>query len=732
MAFPSSHYAWSDTSSDDDTGEQSILAAVSVARERSGVNGLCEQCEQIIGWFFLDPHVFSASFGVSADSRFKFICNIQVDNYKPTCRLCNYFDAIAPENDIYAKTGHFRLATSTVGSSFGFDPIGSCRFDTSPIFYLAPARSYPKITAPHTGRSNTIFGFSNADPSRDGVAIRRLAEYADLALVRKWIRLCDEDHVDCLSKAGIELEGFRVIDCQRKTLIAGDKSMQYVTLSYVWGSEVSERPDRSGRLPSVLPDLITGVIKVVLDLGYRYLWIDRYCVSQFDSTGIKSLLLRNMDQIYSKSSLTIIAATTTCPSEGLAGITRPRVIKQKALQMKSVQLLQWIHDVRSEIEGSVWNARGWTYQEAVLSGRRLVFTEKQCYFQCRTGSDFGPKEGSHMESIEYDLTTERNGPQRYMIPVVFPPTRKLSPRDNVTVFQDRVNDYIKRHLSRDSDVLPAFLGILGMLTSESPDFHGHINGVPVFEPKSQWLNTDTAGTLITGITWYFKIDFETLDLNTTPVPPRRRVLPSWTWCDWVNELPSLYPIKWELQTLSTRLPRRDMVLDTTLSLELEDGTVLPWPRDSNVRDLMKMAMAMGIVRCLHILGWLTNLSIPDCSSLDHYEYISCGPYSILGWMVLWLRRLAKERKMDLTCNNEYIFKAWVFAPAVPSYDEDLLEPWDIASMMILDETSSLATFERIEVCKVIMGTPEMEDWKGKSVKDTAEVFGLEMKAFTLV
>lgn len=88
--------------------------------------------------------------------------------------------------------------------------------------------------------------------------------------------------------------------------------------------------------------------------------------------------------------------------------------------------------------------------------------------------------------------------------------------------------------------------------------------------------------------------------------------------------------------------------------------------------------------------------------------------------------------MELTCNNEYVFRAWVFAPVAPPYDEDLVEPRDIASIMILNETSCVATFERIEVCKVIMGTPEMEDRKGKSVKDTAELFELEMKAFTLV
>lgn len=77
----------------------------------------------------------------------------------------------------------------------------------------------------------------------------------------------------------------------------GDIYMKYVTLSYVWGSENSDAPDSYGRLPRVLPDLITGVTRVILALGYRYLWIDQYHVPQIDSSGIKLLLLQNMDHM---------------------------------------------------------------------------------------------------------------------------------------------------------------------------------------------------------------------------------------------------------------------------------------------------------------------------------------------------------------------------------------------------------------------------------------------------
>lgn len=375
--------------------EHAIREAVSAAGKKAAVKGLCTRCDRIVGWFFLDPETFAATLkpGFPVHNRAESICDIEVSKQSSSCKLCTVLKAITPGNGKYANDGAARLALSTVAVFFGFD---SERYSKVPIFFVAPGTTkgpgvhFRCIWHQETLVTSTAFEFSNADPSREGVAIRPLTAQADLSLVKDWIQTCDKLHADCVPKGGIELQGFILIDCKdgRNILVDGDIYMKYVTLSYVWGSEKSDGPDSYGRLPRVLPDLITGVMRVILALGYRYLWIDRYCVPQTDSSGIKLLLLQNMDQIYSQSALTIIAATTKYLSEGLAGITRPRVIEQNSLQMNSVRLLQWVHDVHSEVEGSVWNTRGWTYQEAVLSRRRLVFTEKQCYFQCGVRGDF--------------------------------------------------------------------------------------------------------------------------------------------------------------------------------------------------------------------------------------------------------------------------------------------------------------------------------------------------------
>ncbi|TGO71233.1 hypothetical protein BELL_0604g00010 [Botrytis elliptica] len=504
--------------------------------------------------------------------------------------------------------------------------------------------------------------------------------------------------------------------------------MKYITLSYVWGAEASEGPDQFGRLPSTLPNLITDVIKVVIALGYRYLWIDRYCVPQDDSSDIKSLLIKNMDKIYSQSTLTIIATASKCPSEGLPGVSKPRIAVQKFLQMNSVHLVQWVSNIRHEIDNSVWNTRGWTYQEALLSRRRLVFTETQCYFQCDAGGIRGGKGGCRMESIDDGRITERCSFESDRIPIVFRTRPDHYIDREVSVFGSMVSEYTKRQLSEDSDVLPAFSGVLGMFISECSIFHGHMYGVPIFGPSNNFLPVDATSTLIMGITWKL-----VLNDDTATLPLRRRSLPSWTWCDWTCASPSLFPIEWEEEILGLGDERQaiDIVHDRKLSLEFENGTILPWPREADVADLAQKIILMGNVRFIHVLGWFTYLSVPISSNIKWERWQVCGPYIMYKPIVHWLSRLARDRGMNVTDNEEYVFKAWVYASGKGNFScpEDSKK---VVYMMLLGETSDSNTFERIDVRAFgVQLEWEEEEWREKSTEDIAKRLGWEMKAFRL-
>ncbi|KAF7948756.1 hypothetical protein EAE96_007948 [Botrytis aclada] len=477
---------------------------------------------------------------------------------------------------------------------------------------------------------------------------------------------------------------------------------------------------------------MTDVIKVIIALGYRYLWIDRYCVPQDDSSDIKPLLINNMDKIYLQSTLTIIATTAKSPSEGLPGISKPRIAVQKFLQKNSVRLVQWISNIKHEIDNSTWIKREWTYQEALLSRRRLVFTQTQCYFQCDAGGIRSSKGGCRMESIDYDLTTERF---LFMndIPTIFCPRPKHHIDMEVLIFGDTVSEYTRRQLSKDSDVLSAFLGILSMFMSECSIFHGHIYGVPIFEPSNKLHPVDITAALIMGITWDFDLRFITLKgLTTITLPPRRRSLPSWTWCDWTYASPSLYSIKWKQEILGRGDTSQDVdkVDGQKLSLEFENGTILPWPREADLADLAQKTMLMGNVRFIHVLGWFTYLPVPVSSNAEQSWQVY-GPYKPNLRTMHWLLMLAKERGMSVTDNEEYIFKAWIYASGTDRYSFDGY-PKEVVHMMLLGEISDLNTFERIDICKFgVQFELGEEEWRKTSLEDVAGLLGCELKAFRL-
>ena len=70
------------------------------------------------------------------------------------------------------------------------------------------------------------------------------------------------------------------------------------------------------------------------------------------------------------------------PNCGLAGVTSGLRSAISPFKMGEWSLIPQELSVAEDIERSQWNSRGWTYQEGILSIRRLIFNTKQTYFQC--------------------------------------------------------------------------------------------------------------------------------------------------------------------------------------------------------------------------------------------------------------------------------------------------------------------------------------------------------------
>lgn len=667
--------------SDDDTTPFSDNELAGIIREFGRGRGLskrlCRTCRSIVGWFFLDRPTWKRAVAQSS-----FIPIRAVSHTKPNdrCLLCSFLGKLTqrlrasglPEGD-----EGYQLRATTTNRVFSADLTTAMAHDDAPAFCVTPsARSFLE---PDIMKHNGYFAPHSRRES-DSICTRQIEPYANPARVRQWIAFCDAQHklFNCHGRgADSSIPYFCVIDCRASPpCLVGTNSrtsLEYITLSYVWGQDTCEAPDEYGRLPRQLPELIRGVIWITLTLGYRYLWIDRYCVPQDDPIRKRSLL-DNMDKIYEESALCIVAAAARSPKDGLHGITRPRVRMQETFNLGSLSLSQLMTNIKEEVGDSHWNSRGWTYQESLLARRRLVFTATQCCFQCG--------EQWFLESLDYST---RSTFDFFHIPHPFP---ERSAQDRwLQSFDMRAQEYSRRQLSKDSDAVPAFTGILNRFRSFT-----HVSGVPVFD--NAYPGTPVQGALLGGLAWFFITDDTAAQSHTHESLPRRRLgVPSWTWCAWeCGSTP--YRPSWKM--LGPKRERLDFLATTSISVEDEEGNIAQW-FGSSMRVVAEKLLTLSDVKFLRVRGWVCDIVIPDTS--QHlpqqnmsYEQTFFSHLNRQGDLPR-LNALARKRHMR-SVGGVFIFKGWVVSIMQRSESGD----FEIGQVMLLSGAPGEQDVERLDMC----------------------------------
>ena len=131
------------------------------------------------------------------------------------------------------------------------------------------------------------------------------------------------------------------------------------------GSLKREENERS------IPAVIKHAIKLVLDLNERYLWVDRLCIVQNnpDAGGTLSQVA-NMDKIYARAFLTIIAAASDAMYAPRAKIDWPMFSAQDGpepqhesedgpLDPGEGSYASITRDRYGDLAQSKWASRGW-------------------------------------------------------------------------------------------------------------------------------------------------------------------------------------------------------------------------------------------------------------------------------------------------------------------------------------------------------------------------------------
>jgi hypothetical protein len=171
----------------------------------------------------------------------------------------------------------------------------------------------------------------------------------------------------CSIKTSQPVPCLKLIDCVTRTIVLALNHPYVALSSYVWGQS-SATHEYVEILPKDLPHTIEDSITVTKKLGFRYLWIDRYCINQERKEEV-SEQVQKMNLIYQNAEVTIIASAREDPTYGLPGVGHRKRDPRTSTAYTKIGnhfLISAGLDPHRLIASSKWRTRAWTYQELMV------------------------------------------------------------------------------------------------------------------------------------------------------------------------------------------------------------------------------------------------------------------------------------------------------------------------------------------------------------------------------
>ncbi|ETS85852.1 hypothetical protein PFICI_03877 [Pestalotiopsis fici W106-1] len=367
---------------------------------------------------------------------------------------------------------------------------------------------------------------------------REIPDHFDVRKARSWLRSCKKDHGPLCNQDVGMIPGMKVIDCDTLTVVEAEPEMIWVALSYVWGRPVwgHPKPDRHSADPESIPlaqrmsKTVKDAVKVTKSLGYKYLWVDRFCIDQ-GNWRHKQSQIGQMDAIYRGADLTIIAAAGEDENHGLPGVGDTGRKKQHIVELDSCTILSTGPDPAVEAQQSCWSSRGWTFQEDLLSRRRLFFTDHQSWFECGNACWMeglgGPELCDSLDEIHATAGAKvlvRSRLSSYHdIHIDHVEGRDSADAQTLGLFFQLAHQYSQRKLTFHSDILNAFEGVSRYLRNNGPQL-SHFLGIPYIPSL---LGLEAAEKY-----WVFSLCW----FHSSEVTLRMNPSLSWSWSGWTGEV----------------------------------------------------------------------------------------------------------------------------------------------------------------------------------------------------
>lgn len=397
--------------------------------------------------------------------------------------------------------------------------------------------------------SNTIICHRNR-PVRKAGTPQIVPRVLDASLAKSWFDMCKRKHTVCGVEDDMEMPKTRLIDCITRRLVSVRSDHHprpnFVALSYVWGAGLNKEPRavNDNHLMD-LPQTIDDAITATKALGFQYLWVDQYCIDQGD-TEDKLRQIRHMDIIYKCADLTIIAAAGDGCDYGLPGVSASRRNFLNPFVVDDFFTFG-IHPRENYQywKNGSWHTRGWTFQEALLSRRRLVFSDTAMYYECKGYTD-GAWQSELCGGVECSQPEDSDGPgdaggshdlkgvgvesvvgsNTLSNPIKLDryesgPANHKGLFESFLTFISLVTQYTTRNLSYDSDALNAFRGAANALSHiENPVYD--IYGIPfVVSDQAGFEDSLVEDSFLCGLAWQSK----------TGGVRRSPEFPSWSWAN---------------------------------------------------------------------------------------------------------------------------------------------------------------------------------------------------------
>ena len=198
----------------------------------------------------------------------------------------------------------------------------------------------------------------------------------DVARSRSWLDTCLRCHNGCNDRRSTAVPGMCLIDCKDLIIVEVDQTSQWVALSYVWGADMpaattieGETRFRPGsRICTKVAATVRDAITVTKQLGYRFLWVDEYCIDQGSDSHLDAQINR-MDQIYQGAVLTIVAAVGDDKKHGLPGLGSTKRCQRPLIRIGDYLMFSNGPSPEREARKSKWFSRGWYIFRSSFSSR---------------------------------------------------------------------------------------------------------------------------------------------------------------------------------------------------------------------------------------------------------------------------------------------------------------------------------------------------------------------------